>query len=139
LRGAKNDRMAYKLLLIFLGAGAGGTARYLVGGWAQGWAGPGFPLGTLVVNVSGCLAIGFLAALFSGPWLVREEWRLAILVGVLGGYTTFSSFGYETTSRVRDGEWARAGLNVLLSNALGLSAVWAGATLAGLLPGRGVS
>ncbi|MCC6678846.1 MAG: fluoride efflux transporter CrcB [Phycisphaerales bacterium] len=127
-----------KLLMIFLGAGAGGAGRYLLGGWVQGWAGPGFPLGTLVVNISGCLAIGFLAALFDGPALIREEWRLAILIGVLGGYTTFSSFGNETINLLREGEWARAGLNVVLSNGLGLAAVWGGAALAGLLPGRGM-
>lgn len=127
--------MAHKLLLIFLGAGAGGTARYLVGGWMQAWAGPGFPLGTLAVNVSGCLAIGFLATVLEGS-LVRDEWRLAILVGVLGGYTTFSSFGKETLALAQDGDWLRAGLNVLLSNALGLAAVWAGVMLAGLARGR---
>ncbi len=126
-----------KPALIFLGAGAGGLLRYWLGGWVQTLSGPTFPLGTLVVNVSGCLAIGFLVTLFTGPVLIREEFRAAILIGILGGYTTFSSFGRETMALVADGQWLGAGANVLLSNVLGLSAVWAGSSLASRLHGVG--
>lgn len=126
-----------KLVLIFLGAGLGGLLRYGVGGLVQSAAGATFPVGTMVVNASGCLAIGFLAAAFEGPWLVREEVRLGILIGVLGGYTTFSSFGRETLALANDGQYAAAAANVILSNGLCLAAVWAGWATAARLFGNG--
>ncbi|MCC7205434.1 MAG: fluoride efflux transporter CrcB [Phycisphaeraceae bacterium] len=119
--------MALRLLLIFVGGGLGSMLRYLIGGWTQHLAGITFPLGTLTVNVIGCITIGFLATLFTGPYLVREEVRLALLIGVLGGFTTFSSFSWETLALAQGGQWTLAGLNVLLSNGLGLVGVWAGA------------
>ena len=85
-----------------------------------------FPWGTLAVNVTACLAIGFLAGIFAGPMLIREEYRLGLTVGVLGGYSTFSTFGLETFNLANDKEFALAGLNMLLSCGLGLLAVWAG-------------
>ena len=124
-----------KLLLIAAGGGAGALLRYLVAGWGQKLTPGVFPLGTLLVNLTGCLAIGFLATVFTGPLLVREEYRVAILVGLLGGFTTFSTFGYETLSLVEDREWGPAALNVLLSNGLGLLAVLVGARLAARWPG----
>ena len=129
--------MAFQLFLIFTGSGLGGLMRYGLSGVVQNLWGPTFPVGTLVVNVSGCLGVGFLAALMTGPLVVREEYRIAMLIGVLGGYTTFSTFGRETLSLMSDGEWLLAGLNVLLSNALGLLAVWAGAALSARLYGAG--
>lgn len=120
--------IALKLLAVFLGAGVGGAGRYLIGGWVQGMVGPGFPIGTLVVNVSGCLAIGFAAALFEGS-STREDWRLAITAGLLGGYTTFSAFGRETLELSQAGRWTAAGTYVALTNVIGLAAVWAGWTL----------
>ncbi len=119
-----------KPVLIFLGAGAGGLLRHWVGGLVQGLAGPSFPLGTLIVNVTGCFAAGFIASVLAGP-AVREDLRAAVLIGVLGGYTTFSAFGRETIALASEGRWVAAGLNVLLSNALGLAGVWAGAAAAG--------
>lgn len=126
-----------KLILIFLGAGIGGLLRYGVGGIVQSAAGTTFPVGTMIVNLSGCLAIGFLAAALDGPWLVREEVRLGILIGVLGGYTTFSSFGRETLALANDGQYVAAAANVLLSNLLCLAAVWAGWASAARLFGNG--
>ena len=82
------------------------------------------------MNVTGCLVIGLLGALLSGPLLVREEIRLAILVGLLGGFTTFSSFAFEAFALLNDGQWAQAGLDILLSNGLGLVAVWLGYRMA---------
>jgi fluoride exporter len=106
-----------------------------VGGWVQHGK-PGFPLGTLVVNLSGCLAIGFLAGLFSGPRLFRyEDLRVALLIGVLGGYTTFSSFGLETINLSYDRQYLYAALNILLSVVLGLTAVWAGKQVVGMIYG----
>lgn len=124
--------MLSKLLIIAAGGAAGAVLRYLVAGAGQqlasmaggGWA--TFPAGTFLVNVLGCLAIGFLAALFASPVLVREEFRLLLLVGLLGGFTTFSSFSLETLNLLREGAGWAAATNVLLSNAAGFLAVWAG-------------
>lgn len=126
-----------KPTLIFLGAGTGGLLRYWLGGALQAWWGPTFPVGTLIVNLSGCLAIGFLATAWTGPVLIREEYRIAILVGVLGGYTTFSSFGFDTLGFVHNGQWARAFGYVLGSVVLSLLAVWVGAVAASRLYGAG--
>ncbi len=134
---------ALKFGVVFVGAGVGGVLRYWLGGVTQTWFGdtvPGwtsFPIGTLLVNVTGCFAIGILAVLLTGPFLVREEVRLALLVGVLGGYTTFSSFGRETIALIHDGQWLFAGLNVLISNVVGLAAVFLGDRLATSLFGTG--
>ncbi len=120
--------------LIFLGAGTGGLLRFWLGGLVQGWLGPQFPFGTLVVNVTGCLVMGFLATMWGGgvPGTVpvRDEIKAAILVGALGGYTTFSSFSLESLSLAQHGEWGRAGLYVVASVVLSLAAVWVGAMLA---------
>jgi fluoride exporter len=131
--------MFYKATLVFLGSGIGGLLRYLLSWLIQTWWGATFPVGTLIVNISGCLAMGFLAAVMTGPWMVREEYRIAILIGVLGGYTTFSSFGRETMALLNDREWALAALNVVLSNLLGLIAVWAGAAISTKIYGAGAS
>ncbi len=134
--GPSHEQMM-KLLSIFLAAGVGGLLRYGVGGVVQNWFGPTFPFGTLVVNIVGCLAMGFLATAWNGPVLVREDTRAAILVGLLGGFTTFSAFARETLALADDGEWGRAGLNVLGSVALSLIAVWIGAIVATRLYGTG--
>ncbi|HEX5443174.1 MAG TPA: fluoride efflux transporter CrcB [Pirellulales bacterium] len=126
-----------KPTLIFLGSGSGGLLRYWLGGIVQNWWGPTFPLGTLIVNVSGCLAMGFIATAWTGPVLIREEYRAAMLIGVLGGYTTFSSFSRETLTLARDGEWWRAGAYILGSVALSLVAVWLGSAIAAKLYGTG--
>lgn len=120
----------HKLALIFLGSGFGGVGRYLISGWAQRLAYDRFPFGTLTVNLVGCLLIGFLSAAFANRWLVREEYRIALIVGVLGGFTTFSAFGMETFALINDGQYARAAGNVLLSVGLGLLGVWFGYRLA---------
>ena len=112
------------------GGAVGSVLRYVLSGWVQELAPASaaslFPWGILAVNVTGCLAIGILSALFTGPVLIRQEYQLALIVGVLGGYTTFSSFGRDTVSLAQAGQFGLAALNVLLSNALGLLAVWAG-------------
>jgi len=84
----------------------------------------------MLVNIIGCLLIGFLNKAFTGVLLVREEYRLALTVGMLGGFTTFSTFGWETFSLLNDKQYAHAAANVLLSVALGLAAVWLGYRLA---------
>lgn len=126
-----------KPMLIFVGSGTGGLIRYWLGGLIQNWWGPQFPLGTLVINVTGCFVMGFLATLWTGPVLIRDEYRAAVLVGLLGGYTTFSSFGRETLALAQDGEWWQVALYVSGSVGLSLVAVWLGALLAAKLYGAG--
>jgi len=112
--------------LIFLGGGLGSVLRYLIAGWTQRAADVSFPLGTFAVNVVGSLVIGFLAATLTGPILIREEYRIGLMVGVLGGFTTFSSFSLETLLLANDGQFGLALLNVVLSVTICLTAAWLG-------------
>jgi CrcB protein len=114
-----------KWLLIAAGGGLGSVLRYLISGWGQRLIQTPFPLGTLTVNLIGCLLIGFLNALFARV-LIREEYRIALLAGVLGGFTTFSSFGWETFALLNDAAYWRAVLNIMASVLLGLVCVWLG-------------
>lgn len=116
--------------LILVGGAFGSLARYVLQGWVQDATRGTFPFGTLIVNVSGCFVIGFLMTLFTGPWPIRDDYRIGLVVGVLGGFTTFSSFGWETFSLANEGQFLRAAANVLLSVVVGLAAVYAGARLA---------
>jgi len=123
--------MPTKLLLIFIGAGIGGVLRYLIAGWTQNLTinATLFPTGTLAVNLIGCLIIGFLATAFTGntaPIRIDEPYRIAILVGILGGFTTFSSFCYETLELLKEREFMLAILNITISNLGGLAAVFFG-------------
>jgi fluoride exporter len=120
-----------KWVLIAVGGGFGSMLRYAMQGWVrQLVAGSIFPLGTMCVNVSGCFVIGLLSGFFAGPQLIREEYRIGLIVGVLGGFTTFSSFGLETFNLASDGEFGLAAANMLLSCGIGLAAVWIGYRLA---------
>jgi fluoride exporter len=114
-----------QLLLIGLGGCIGSILRYLLSGWAQTGAGP-FPRGTLAVNVLGCFSIGILAELIEARGFLGPEMRGFLLVGILGGFTTFSTFANETVNALRDAAFAVAAANVLLSIGLGLAAVWGG-------------
>jgi len=120
------------LLLVGLGSACGGILRFLaVEGVARLWPHK-LPLGTILVNVTGSFAIGFLAGLTrpSGEPVLSGDARNALLVGVLGGYTTFSAFSLQTLNLARDGEWPLALWNVLLSVLLCLVAVFAGHAVA---------
>ena len=115
---------------IVAGAVVGAPLRYFLQGRVQDWSGPGFPWGTLVVNVSGCLVIGLLATLAEERQVLSREARLLLIVGFLGSYTTFSTFGWETLALLRDNEVVRAGGNIALSTVGGLAGVWLGMTIA---------
>lgn len=115
-----------KFLFVALGGALGSVLRYTVQGWVQRLAGESFPLGTLAVNVAGCLLVGIAAGLFAGSGYLREEYRVGLMVGILGGFTTFSSFGLETYALASAGQLRLALLNITLSCALGLTAVWIG-------------
>jgi CrcB protein len=112
-------------VLVFAGGGFGAALRYLVSlGVGTMWDGD-FPLGTFLVNLGGCFAIGTLAGL-SELMPIDPQWRLFLQTGVLGGFTTFSSFGLETVQLVHRGEWGVAAVYVLGSNLIGLGLAFAG-------------
>jgi fluoride exporter len=113
---------------IAIGGALGSVARFWCSGVIARQFGSTFPWGTLVVNVAGSFAIGFFAALTGpeGRWLVPSRWREFFMIGICGGYTTFSSFSIQTLTLVQDGQWGRAGGNVLASVGLCLLAVWLG-------------
>jgi fluoride exporter len=115
-------------LWIALGSALGGMARYGCSGLAARWLGADFPWGTLIVNVSGSLLIGFLATMLApdGRLLAPPDVRAFLTIGLLGGFTTFSSFSLETLNLARGGEWLWAGANIALSVAACLFAVWLG-------------
>jgi CrcB protein len=113
----------------------GAILRYALGGLVHNLYEGRFPLGTLLVNTAGCLAIGFLFTLADDRGILRANARLFVFVGILGGFTTFSSFGYETFTLWRDGMALKALLNVGANTCFGLAAVWAGHVIARLIPG----
>jgi fluoride exporter len=113
-----------------MGAGLGGLARYVAGSWIMLKYGGRFPLGTLVINVTGSFLIGVLMTLLTERLNPHPNWRLFLVVGVLGGYTTFSSFEYEIYQSVREGARWMGMLYLTGSVVLGYLGVWMGALLA---------
>lgn len=118
-----------RYLVVLAGAGLGGLTRYALGTWIMARSGVRFPLGTFLINISGSFFIGLLMTLLTERLHPHPNWRLFLVVGVLGGYTTFSSFEYETLQAVRDGERWMGLLYVAGSVLLGYVAVWLGAAL----------
>ncbi|MDA8231426.1 MAG: fluoride efflux transporter CrcB [Magnetospirillum sp.] len=115
-------------LLVAIGSALGGTLRYWLSGLISDRFGQTFPWGTLVINITGSFVIGLFATLTApeGRIFVPGEWRQFVMVGVCGGYTTFSSFSLQTLALARDGEMMWAGMNIGLSVALSLLGVWLG-------------
>ncbi len=119
-----------KYLVVLAGAGLGGLARFVLGSWIMAKYGGRFPLGTFLINISGAFLVGLFMTLLTERLQPHPNWRLFLVVGVLGGYTTFSSFEYETLQTVRDGERWMGLVYVAGSVLLGYLTVWVGATLA---------
>jgi len=115
-------------LWISIGGAVGSAARFWISGLVAARYGQTFPLGTLAVNVTGSFVIGLVAALTQpdGRFLVSPSFREFFMIGICGGYTTFSSFSLQTLVLAQEGEWWRAGVNALASFALCLVAVWLG-------------
>lgn len=120
--------MALNAGLVALGSALGGMARYAVSSVVARRFGEAFPFGTLVVNVTGCIVIGLFAALTQAPGTLAGSLstRVFVLVGICGGYTTFSSFSLQTLDLARAGEWLSAASNIVASTGLCLLAVWLG-------------
>ena len=122
------------ILLVGAGGFIGSVLRYLVSGWVQQTTkSASFPFGTLAVNVIGCFIFGFLAQLAEARGVFTSEARLFIFVGILGGFTTFSSFGNETLNLARDSQMMNALANVGANVIIGLLAVWLGRTVSYLI------
>lgn len=115
-------------LWIFIGSGLGGLARWGASGWIASRFGQTFPWGTLVVNVSGSFLIGLFATLTGpdGRFFAPASFRQFFMLGLCGGYTTFSSFSLQTLNLAEEGEWFRAAANAVLSMVLCLAGVWLG-------------
>lgn len=123
-----------RIFFVGIGGAVGSILRYLVSGWVQDASrSPSFPFGTLAVNVIGCFVIGVLSYLADARGLLTPELRALFVVGVLGGFTTFSSFGNETMALVRDGQWLYTMVNIGASLIFGLGAVWLGRTAMALI------
>ena len=120
-------------LIVFIGGGIGAAARYWLSGFVYRFLDPVFPYGNLVVNVTGSFLIGILMALFEERFVVDPMIKVFLTIGILGGFTTFSSFSYETVALLRSGELLFAGLNIILSVSLCLAGTYAGMQLGKLI------
>ena len=119
-----------RIALIAIFGAVGTLARYGLQGVVQFRAASTFPYGTLLVNLSGCFLLGLIGQFTLNRMVISPDWRVAIAVGLFGGYTTFSSFGWETAKMLEDGEWARASAYVGASVVVGLLLSVAGIRLA---------
>ncbi len=123
-----------KILLVGFGGFAGSVFRYLTSGYVQDMSGSvGFPYGTIVVNLTGCLIIGFLSYLADARGVFSAEAHTFIFIGILGGFTTFSTFGNETMNLLRDRQTSLALANIGIQVIAGLFLVWVGRSLAYLI------
>jgi fluoride exporter len=133
-RVAQRSAYVTTMLAISLGAAIGANLRYALSLWAAQQWGASFPYGTLLINVLGSLVLGFIMALGATRITISIHWRLLLITGMLGGFTTFSTFSYETYDLFVRGSWAEAGLNILASIGISLVGVLLGASLARSIP-----
>jgi CrcB protein len=124
-----------RLLLVAAGGALGSALRYLVATAALVWLGPAFPWGTLAVNLAGSFLIGVVQAVVAHRLVLGEETRLFLTTGVMGGFTTYSAFSYETVGLMERGAWGAAWLNVALTTAACLAACYLGILTGRLLRG----
>ncbi|HMB36968.1 MAG TPA: fluoride efflux transporter CrcB [Methylomirabilota bacterium] len=124
-----------RFLLICLGGAVGTAARYGVGGLAARWWGTEFPYGTLIVNITGSFLIGFIQQVGLNTLAFSDTVRLVLTIGVMGGYTTYSSFSYETLRLAEQGSWLSALLNVVLTTGLCLAVCTLGLGLGRIVVG----
>lgn len=117
------------LIAIAAGGAVGSVLRYWLSTWVYALAGRGFPYGTLVVNVLGCFAVGVLFVVLLERLSDDTVLRAGLLIGLIGGFTTFSTFSLETFNLIEEGEWLKALLNMAGSVVLGLGATWIGVLL----------
>ena len=115
---------------ISLGAVVGGCARYFLSGFVARHFSTTFPYGTLIINITGSLILGFFLIYSTERVLLDPRWRLLVAIGFCGSYTTFSSYAFESFALMEQGQWLLTGINIAASNALCLAAVLAGAALA---------
>ena len=121
----------FSIIYVALGGALGSVSRYLLGTWTQSISKSiDFPYGTLTVNLIGCFIIGFLSQLAESRGVFTPESRAFVFIGVLGGFTTFSSFGNDSINLLRDGETFNALANVGANVILGLALVWLGRSIA---------
>ena len=129
----KSDFLKNDFLLISLGAIVGANARYLISRFAAKSLGPVFPYGTLFINVSGSVIVGFFVIWASERVLIDPRWRLLVVVGFCGAFTTFSSYAFETMAYFEQGQWLLLCTNILSNNVLCLLGTLAGMALARVL------
>ena len=121
------------LVIVSIGAIVGANARWVISRYAARLLGPVFPYGTLIINIAGSLIVGFFIIWTTERVLVDPRWRLLIVVGFCGAFTTFSSYAFETMAYFEQGQWALMVANVLSNNLLCLGAVLVGMALARVL------
>ena len=117
-------------LWISLGAIVGASARYALSGYVARAFSSSFPYGTLIINITGSLVLGFFLVLAGERVLLDPRWRMLVAIGFCGSYTTFSSYAFETFAAMESGQWTMMALNILGNNALCLLAVILGAAIA---------
>ena len=120
-------------LWVGIGGFAGANLRYVLGAWIGNRFGVGFPYGTFLINVSGSLLIGVILTLLTEQLIVDPLWRRLVVIGFLGGYTTFSSFSYEALALAEQGNWSRSLAYILGTNVLGLLACYSGIIVARMI------
>ena len=123
----------FEVLIVSLGAVVGANARYLLSRYAAKLIGPVFPYGTLIINLSGSFIVGFFIVWTSERVFIDPRWRLLVVVGFCGSFTTFSSYAYESMAYFEQGQWLLMWTNILSNNVLCLLGVLAGIALARVL------
>ena len=121
------------VFVVFLGGGIGASARYLMSGWAYRVMGSAFPYGTFIENVLGCFLIGILMTGFEERFLVMPSLRIFLTIGILGGFTTFSTFSFETIAMMKDTEYFYAFINIGVTMFTCLGATYIGTVIGKML------